>query len=140
MQTMLKMISGILRLFVLLVVSMALVGVNIVQLSCLCCDTTYLQVELLPQEKACLCGEGEACHAKACCPVEKENSRHDFYKVAGFSQLVKNMLPDIMSFYLAGEVAACVVPGLEYKSYYILCPQKIPDLPPSPELLCTYLC
>lgn len=134
------MFSGILRLGVLLVISIALVGVNIVQLSCICCDSTYLQVELLPQEKTCQCGGEASCESNACCSQKQDNTRHDFYKVAGFSQLVKNALPDVVFFYPNVGVLNCFIKVPEIKDYYILSPEIIPDLPPSLELLCTYRC
>ncbi len=134
------MFSGILRFGVLLIVSTALIGVNIAQLSCICCDSTYLQVELLPQEKTCQCGTEKPCQGKSCCPQEQENSRHDFYKVAGFSQLVKSALPDIVFFYPNVGVFDCLTQVPDIEERYFLCPEIIPDLPPSPELLCTYRC
>lgn len=134
------MLSGILRFWVLLVVSTALIGVNIVQLSCMCCDSTHLQVELLPQEKSCQCGTEEACHSKVCCPQEQENARHDFYKIVGFSQFVKSALPDIVFIYPNTGISYCFTQVLEIQDCYFLCPEVIPDLPPSQELLCTYRC
>lgn len=134
------MLSGILRLWVLIVVSTALVGVNIVQLSCICCDSTYLQVELLPRDKTCQCGTDESCRGKACCPTDSENSRHDFYKIVGFSELVKSALPDIVFFYPNTNVFDYLTPITDVGDRYYLCPEMIPDIPPSPELLCTYRC
>ena len=134
------MLSGILRFWVLLIVSTALIGVNIVQLSCICCDSTYLQVELLPQEKTCRCGSEEPCQGKTCCPQDQENFRHDFYQVAGFSQIVKSALPDIVFFYPGVRVLDCLIYVSDIEDHYFLRPETIPDIQPSPELLCTYRC
>lgn len=134
------MLSGILRFWVLIIVSTALVGVNIVQLSCICCDSTYLQVELLPQEKTCRCGMNEPCQSKACCPLDQENTRHDFYKVAGFSHLVKSALPDIVFFYPNAGMEYCCIPVAKIEDLYFILPEIIPDSSPSPEFLCTYRC
>ena len=137
---MLKMFAKILRLGVLFVVSAALIGVNIAQLSCICCDSSSLQVELLPQEKTCQCGKQEPCRSDEGCTQDQENSRHDFYQVAGFSQLVKSALPDIEFFNPNREIFYCFTRIPEIKDCCFLCPEIIPDLPPSPELLCTYRC
>lgn len=139
---MLKMISGILRLSVLLVVSMALVGVNIAQLYCMCCDKTHLQVELLPQENGFLCETEEHSHEKSCCPLpDKEDSHHYFYKVTGFLQLVKNILPEIIFLDFGSGIGDMPLLFAQVNEHRFLYPPRfIPDQPPSLEFLCIYLC
>lgn len=138
---MLKVVLGIFRLFVLLVVSAALIGVNIMQLYCFCCDESYLQVELLPQERVSVC-EIEPCadNNSYCLFSDKESSRHDFYKVAGFSPDVKNVLPGIVFFYSVQNHLDLVLWIQESDGCYAEFYKFIPDEPPSPELLCTYRC
>lgn len=138
---MLKVASGIFRLFVLLVVSAALIGVNVMQLYCFCCDESYLQVELLPQEKEALC-DAEPCgdDNTYCILSEKESSRHDFYKIAGFSPDVRDVLPEIIFFYFVQNRLDVVLCVQEQVGIHTEFHEFVPDEPPSPELLCTYRC
>lgn len=135
------MTSGIFRLSVLLVVSMALVGVNIVQLSCLCCDNIHVQVELLPQENEFLCEMEQHSHENDGCPIpNEEDSHHYFYKVTGFLQLVKNILPEVVFFDSGLGIGNMPLLFAQVNAHYFLYPRFIPDQPPSPEFLCTYRC
>lgn len=138
---MLKVASGIFRLFVLLVVSAALIGVNVMQLYCFCCDESYLEVELLPQEKEVLC-DAEPCgdDDAYCILSEKESSRHDFYKIAGFSPDVRDVLPEIIFFYFVQNRLDVVLWIQEQAGCHTEFYEFVPDEPPSPELLCTYRC
>ena len=140
---MLKLGKQILHTLVLLITGMALIGVNVTQSGCIHSDRTYLEVRVLPAENTCPCEEECGCcqeerqFCKDCCHA---SSRHDFYKVAGFSQLVKSALPDIVFFYPNVGVFDCLTQVPDIEERYFLCPEIIPDLPPSPELLCTYRC
>lgn len=140
---MLKVVSAIFHWFVILIVGTALMGVNVVQLYCMCCDESCLHVEVVPLETECSC-QGHGHHEEegdGCCSLSgKEYVRHDFYKVAGFSFDVKNVLPAVFSGECVSFLSDFRLWPSEKTERFADIPDLVPDEPPSQELLCTYLC
>ena len=131
---MLKLGKQILHTFVLLITGMALIGVNVTQSGCIHSERTYLEVKVLPVENEYLCEEeGACCHT---------SSRHDFYKVTD-SSLVERVLQMQLSVFTLPECAwemMMQIPAVRDRkdgsSFY----RKFPEIPPSLESLCTFLC
>ena len=139
---MVKIASKIFHSLILLVVGVALIGVNVNKLYCSHCEVAYLQVKMMPEDKPCCCQHGCSCCQKhgntaiACHP----ELQHSFYKVTDSSQAEESMGIAVLFFYL--DKYEIVVPEVFPlpEHIYFSDPEDYPDNPPSPELLCTYRC
>lgn len=139
---MFKMIVKIFYSFVILVTGIALIGVNVSQLYCSHCEDTHFDVSLLPQEEGCLCKDNAGCCGDDCSsrPLQSENSRHDFYKIADTLRTEnENNMPVLEAFFILAAieyspfsptVLATVIPLLDLK----------PDILQPREMLCIYRC
>lgn len=131
---MLKLGKQILHALVLLITGIALIGVNVTRSGCIHSDRICLEIKVLPAEDEYPCEEG--C---ACC---RAFSRHDFYKITD-SSLIERVLQMQLSVFTLSECNWEVVTqipvvreGKECFSFY----RKFPQIPPSLESLCAFLC
>lgn len=134
----------ILHWFVLLVTGIALAGVNVIQLSCIHSNDVYFTVRLLPLEEVCPCEEGCTCccttesadHKKECHPQQ----RHSFYKLTDSSAIERGIQLRADALYLPEFYWPVFLNLPVLDNNYIIPDQEIPEMPPSQEFLCTYLC
>lgn len=131
---MLKWGKQILHTLVLLITGIALIGVNVTQSGCIHSDRTYFEVKVLPIENEYFCEEeGACCHT---------SSRHDFYKVTD-SSLVERVLQMQLSVFIlpgcAWEMTGQIPVVRDGRDDFSFC-RKFTGIPPSLELLCTFLC
>lgn len=130
-----KLILKIVHGLVLLIIGVALVGVNVQQLYCSHSDHLLWQVHLLPVETGCPCEE-------KCCEEEDCHGRirYDFYKITDFSRIETGIQLPFLPFYLS-ESLFSILRIIPVERGELPCfRHEIPDRIMYREMLCTYLC
>lgn len=135
----------ILHWLVLLVTGIALIGVNVTQSNCMHSRQVYLEVKVLPSDRNCPCDDGCACckgSERICEDCCHTSARHTFYKVTDSSVVERSVQMAFNLFFLPDSFwkKALELPFPEEQAGNFLVFLKIPDVPPSPEILCTFLC
>lgn len=135
---MLKLASGILNYFLLIVVCLATIGININKLHCVQCKEVYLQVKVVPQDDECACEHG----CKCCCDEKKNCSSetdHSFFRLTDFSQTERLQLSDavfiVPESYLTEPAVWVVIKSIKVITFRNIDSDAAPPL----EMLCTYL-
>ena len=127
----------------LLITGVALIGVNVVQLSCIHSDNVYLTVRMLPLEKDCPCSDECACcqeeehECHNCC---HPHTHHAFYKVADSSVVEREVQMFVATLWLPELCFRIRTDQPLIKDINFFPEHEIPELPPARELLCTFLC
>ena len=119
----------------LLIVSLALIGVNMKQVYCYHAHDLHREVILVPDEAAETNHEG-CCGAKSC----HHTTRYDFYKVTDYSQVESATELFIFSFEVMEHTFTKVWLCLSYEKEVILPKEKWPDRIIQRSILCSYLC
>ena len=119
----------------LLVVLLALIGVNVKQVYCCHAHDLHREVIFVPDEAAETCHEG-CCGSKSC----HHTTRYDFYKVTDYSQVETDTELFIFSFELMEHTLPEVCGCLSYEKEVILPKEKWPDRNFQRSFLCSYLC
>lgn len=131
----------ILHYLVLLITGVALVGVNVNQLKCAYSDSVHWEIQIMPEEDVCPCGEecgGE--DKNGCCEDCCHDSTHDFYKVTDFSETEQGLQILVALIYLPESSLEVFVDLSLAKDKHFSPRHEIPDNPPALEFLCTLLC
>lgn len=120
----------------LLVIVLALIGVNVKQLYCYHAHDLHWEVCILSNESSCPCEEGccgeEACH---------HTTRYDFYKITDCPQTESELqVVTLLPFYLPEIFYSDLFSSILEKVEFFFLKDKIPDRVVHRELLCTYLC
>lgn len=132
---MLKLGQKIGQSLLLVVIGLALTGVNIKQLYCSHADSLHWEVCLLPAEKACPCDES-CCGENSC----HHNARYAFLKITDFSRTETSMQMALHPLCLPESFFHLFVYFSVAETGYFPFRYKIPDRLMPREWLCTYLC
>ena len=148
-----KLVINIRNFFILLIVWLAITGINISQFYCAPCDKEYVFVDIFPQKDKCCCQRLKNCPlqqsasvpGKGCCSRQRKacnhhsGSHHTFYRVSDLFQVER-----IVTFQWIATIPEEIV--FDFSSDFVYgesflrtrC-DFLAEAPPL-EWLCTYLC
>lgn len=135
-----KYVAQIFNILVLLVVGVAMIGVNVSKLHCSQCKEVFTEVKIVPEEASCPCKHGCPC----CTDTKKEQNYpetdHTFYKITDFSQEEKVVFVSLSLFIPVERLLFERIFLIYFEYEHVSDVYRYPDAHPPLEFLCVYRC